>query len=100
VEESALFGANVDEGGLDAGEHCVDPAQVDITDHSSGVWTVDEQLNELVVLQNRDPRFARSRVDEDFSFHCSPLPLTVGDSAAGAKAVPKKSARSCYRAAL
>src|SRR5687768_16493464 len=100
VEERALFGADVDEGSLNAGEHCVDPAEVDVTDHSSVVWTVDEQLDELVVLQNRDPRFARSRVDEDFSFHCYPLPVTDGDSAPGEDAVPKKSARSCYRAAL
>ncbi|HYU52331.1 MAG TPA: hypothetical protein VEK37_05275, partial [Gemmatimonadaceae bacterium] len=45
---------------------------VNVTDHASVVWTIDKKLDELPVLQNRDPRFARSRVYEDFSFHCCP----------------------------
>jgi len=75
VEEGAFLGAYVDEGGLDAGEYCVHPAQVNVTDHASVVWTIDEKLDELPVLQNRDPRFARSRVYEDFSFQLLPVSL-------------------------
>ena len=72
VEKGAFLGADVDEGGLDAGEHCVDPAEVNVTDHAAGVGTIDQKLNELVVLEDRDPRFARGRVDQDFSFHRCP----------------------------
>ena len=61
MEEGALLGADVDECGLDAGEDCLDPAKVDVADHASVVWTIDEKLNELLVLQNRHARFARRR---------------------------------------
>jgi hypothetical protein len=75
VEEGAFLGAYVDEGSLDSREHGVHPTQVNVTDHASVVWTIDEKLNELPILQNRDPRFARSRVDEDFSFQLLPVSL-------------------------
>ena len=75
MEEGTLLGADVDERGLNAGKHRVDLAEVDVADHAAGVWAVDEQLNELVVLEDRDPRFARARVDEDFSFHRRPSRL-------------------------
>ena len=73
MEKGTFLGAYIDEGSLDSGEHGVDPAQINVTDHASVVWTIDEKLNELPILQNRDPRFARSRVDEDFSFQLSPV---------------------------
>src|SRR5256885_7138413 len=100
MEEGTLLGANVDEGGLDSGEHGIDPAQINVTDHASVVWTIDEKLYELAVLQNRDPRFARSRVNEDFSFHRCPPQPSRGDSASEVEDGSKKFARSCYRAAL
>jgi hypothetical protein len=100
VEEGALLSADVDEGSLNSGEYCVNPAQINVTDHASVVWTIDKKLYELPVLQNRDPRFARSRVNEDFSFHCCPPPASLGDSASEVEDGSKKSARSCYRAAL
>ena len=100
VEKGALLRTDVDEGCLDSGEHRVDPAKVNVTDHASVVWTIDEKLDELPVLQNRDPRFTRSRVYEDFSFHCCRLTTPHGDSASEVKDGSKKSARSCYRAAL
>ena len=81
VEEGALLSADVDEGCLNSGEHCIDPAQIDVTDHASVVWTIDEKLDEFLVLQNRDPRFTRDRVNEDFSFHYSPSHSSLGDSA-------------------
>jgi hypothetical protein len=40
VEEGTLLGANVYEGGLNSGEYCVNPAQVNVTDHASVVWTI------------------------------------------------------------
>jgi hypothetical protein len=73
VKKGTLFGAYVDEGGLDAREDGIYATEINVTDHASVVWTIDEELYELPVLQNRDPRFARSRVNEDFSFHCRRL---------------------------
>ena len=45
--------------------------EVDVADHAAGVRTVDQQLDELVVLEDGDPRLARCRVDQDLSFHAS-----------------------------
>jgi hypothetical protein len=81
VEEGTLFGADVDKGGLDSGEDCLYPAKVYVADHAAVVWTIDEKLYELTVLQNRHARFARAGVDEEFSFHRDPPPLHNGDSA-------------------
>ena len=86
VEEGTLLGADVDERGLKAGKHCVYLAEVDVADHPAGVGTVDEELNELVVLEDGDPRFARGRVDQDLSFHQWTAPGGAsGDSAAAAR---------------
>ena len=41
------------------------------------VRSVDQQLNELVVLENGDPRLSRVRVDQDFSFHQGPRPAAI-----------------------
>ena len=63
MEERTFFGADVDERGLDAGEHCFDASEVDVADHAAGLGAVDQKFNELVVLDDGDPRFARVRVD-------------------------------------
>ena len=72
VEERALLGADVDERGLNAGKDCFDLAEVDVADHAAGVGAVDEELDELVVLEDGDPRLARGRIDQNFSFHRGP----------------------------
>jgi len=59
-EGGTLLGAYVDECGWIPGSNGIDAAQINVTDHASVVWTVYEELNELPVLQNRDPRFARA----------------------------------------
>ena len=72
MEERALLGADVDERGLNAGQDCVDLAEVDVADHAAGIGAIDQQLNELVVLEDGDPRLALGRVDQDLSFHQGP----------------------------
>jgi hypothetical protein len=45
VEERALLGADVDEGGLNAGEYRLDFSDVDVADRPTGIGSVDQQLN-------------------------------------------------------
>jgi hypothetical protein len=61
--------SRVDEGRLDARKHRLDPPEVDVADHAAALRAVDEQLDELAVLQDRYPRLAWRRVDEDVSLH-------------------------------
>jgi hypothetical protein len=69
VQERGLVRADVDEGRLDAGKDRLDLAQVDVADHAASLRAIDQQLNELVVLQDRDARLALGRVDQDVPFH-------------------------------
>ena len=69
VEKGALFGTDVDKGGLKSRQDRIDFPEVNIADHPTGFGTVDEELNELVVLEDGDPRLARGRVDQNLSFH-------------------------------
>jgi hypothetical protein len=69
VEKRALFVADVYEGGLNAGEDRFDPAQIDVSDHPPMVGAVNQQLDKPVVLEDRDPRFARATVDENLALH-------------------------------
>ena len=64
MEEGRLIGADVDERRLDSRQHRLDLPVVDVADHPPGFRTVDEQLNELVVLQDCDAGFPLRRVDE------------------------------------
>jgi hypothetical protein len=73
MEEGALLRANVDECRLNSRQHCFDLSQVHVANHATVVWTIDEELNQLPVLQNRHARFTRAGVNEDFSFHRRPL---------------------------
>ena len=72
VQERALLRADVDERCLNAGKDRFYSSEVDVADHAAGLGTVDQKLNELVVLDDGDPRFARVRVDQNLSFHRCP----------------------------
>jgi hypothetical protein len=67
VEEGALLEADVDEGRLDAGEHGFHAAEIDVADGAAMVGTIDEQLDELVVLEDGNARLALAAVDEDLA---------------------------------
>ncbi len=69
VEERTLLGTDVDKGCLNSRQHRLDLAQIDIADHAAGFRSIHEQLDELVVFQNGDPRLPRVRVDQNFAFH-------------------------------
>jgi hypothetical protein len=72
VEERALLGADVDERRLNAWKDCFYFAQINVADHTASIGAVDQKFNELVVLDNGDPRLARVRVDQNLSFHRCP----------------------------
>ena len=59
MEERALLGSDVDERGLNARQYCFDLSEIDVADHAACVGTVDQKFNELVVLEDGDPRLAR-----------------------------------------
>ena len=73
VEERALLESDVDECGLDAGKDRFYTTEIDVTDHPAMVGTIDEQLNEPIVLQDCDPRLARGAVDQDLALHADRL---------------------------
>ncbi len=81
VEEGALLHADVDECRLDSRQHGINLSQVHVANHATVIWTIDEQLDQLLVLQNRHARLTRAGVNEDFSFHRRPLNVRDGDSA-------------------
>jgi hypothetical protein len=72
VKEGTLFRAYVDERGLDAGKHGINPTNENVTNQPFDVGSVDEQLNQLVVFENRDAGFSIYCADQDFSFHQKP----------------------------
>ena len=87
MEERALLRADVDERGLNARKYCFDSSEVDVADHAARLGTIDQKFNELVVLDDGDPRFSRVRVDQNFSFHRCPahgrLPATRQEGRGG-----------------
>ena len=52
MEEGALFGADVNEGGLNARQYSFDLADIDVANRTAGVGTIDQELNKAVVLEN------------------------------------------------
>ena len=69
VQECGFFGADVHEGGLNAGEHGFDLPEVHVANHATGIGPIHQQLHQLAVLENGDARLARRRVHQDFSLH-------------------------------
>ena len=79
MEKGALLLPDVDEGGLDAGEHRLDPAEVDVADHAAVVGTVDQQLDEPVVLEDGHAGLPLAPVDQDLALQAM-TSATAGDA--------------------
>ena len=88
VKERALFGPYVNEGGLDAWQDRLDLSQVDVTDRAAGIGTIHQQLNKGVVLQNRDSRFPRAPIDQNFPFQLCALRRSPGTRRAATRRPP------------
>src|SRR6266576_2860031 len=71
VEEGALFGADVDEGGLDARQNGFDLADVDVANRPAGIGTIDQEFHKAVVLENGHAGFPRASRDENLALQSS-----------------------------
>ena len=69
VEERVALEADVDEGGLHAGQHLRDPALVDVADDAALMLALDEDLDDLIVLEDRDARVVVARGDDHLLVH-------------------------------
>ena len=69
VQEGRLLEADVDEGGLHAREHAHHLALVDVAGDAVVAAALDVELDERGVVENRNPRLPRGRVDEYLLAH-------------------------------
>ena len=69
VEKRVALEADVNERGLHAGEHLRDPALVDVADHAALTLALDEDLDDLILLENRDAGVVIARGDDHLLVH-------------------------------
>ena len=69
VQERVALEADVNEGGLHAGQHLRDPALVDVADHAALTLALDEDLDDLIVLEDGDTRVVVARGDDHLLVH-------------------------------
>ena len=72
VEKRRLLLADVDERGLNAGDDGRDAAEVHVPDGPAAVLALDEKLDELAILHDRDSDLAGRKVDENLRLHRAP----------------------------
>ena len=86
VEERVALEAYVNKGGLHAGQDFRDPALVDVADDTALILALDEDLDDLVVLEDRDTRVVPARGDDHLLVH--------GKSSAKAVTTPARPGRA------
>ena len=69
VEKRVPFETDVNEGGLHAREDLGDPPLVDVADDSARPLALDEDLDDLIVLEDGDPRIVVARGDDHLLVH-------------------------------
>jgi len=69
VQERIALQPDVNEGGLHAGEDFRDPALVDVANDAALPLALDEDLDDLIVLEDRDPRFEVAGGDDHLLVH-------------------------------
>jgi len=69
MQEGSTLQADIDEGGLHAGQHARDLAQIDVADESPLQRALHVQLLHGTILDNRHPRFLRRPVDQNILLH-------------------------------
>src|SRR5207237_2827615 len=69
VEEGVALEAEVDEGGLHAGQNFGDAAFIDVADDGAVARPLDPQLDDLPLVENGDPRLVPGRIDHDLPRH-------------------------------
>ena len=68
-QHDRLVRADIDERGLNPGQHGLDAAQEDVADHPPLIGTVQHDLDELIVLEERHPRLLRGGGHKYFAPH-------------------------------
>src|SRR6185503_4662125 len=69
VEKAVAFEAEINESRLHAGQHFGYPALVHVAHHAARALALDEDLGNLIVLEDRDPRFVGARGDDHLLAH-------------------------------
>ena len=69
VEEGVALEPDRDESGMHPGKHPVDPREVDVSDQALVAAPLVQDLDGPAVLEHRDPRLRRSRVNEQLASH-------------------------------
>ena len=69
VEEAVALEAEIDEGGLHAGQDFRDPALVDVADDAAVAFALDEDFGDQVVLENGHHRLVAVRGDDHLLVH-------------------------------
>ncbi len=95
VQEGALLEPDVDERGLYSGEDGVDATEVDVADGTAMIGTVDQQLDQTIILEDGHARFALAPVDQDLALHerTSAAPTRLPPARPG----PGKQGTACAR---
>ena len=91
MQEGALFGADVDESGLDARQDGFDLAEVDITHRAVSVGTIDQELNKALVLQDCHARLALASADQNLALQSNYPRARAGNNRSGAYGDPSNS---------
>ena len=94
MQEGGFFQADVYKRGLDAREYRFNPTEIDVADNPAMIGTVDQQLDQAVVLEDGHPGLARAPIDQDFALQASRL-HDCGKCARAATATPPA---SCWTA--
>ena len=69
MEKARLFHADIDEGGLHAGENPRHFAFVDIARDAHFFFSFDQKFGQLTVFDKRDAALLRRRIDVYLLFH-------------------------------
>ena len=69
VQERIALEPDVNERRLHPGQDLRDPALVDVADHAALMLALDEDLDDLVVLEDRDPRLVVAGGDDHLLVH-------------------------------
>ncbi|MPN00155.1 hypothetical protein SDC9_147349 [bioreactor metagenome] len=69
MQKGRTLQADIDEGGLHAGQHARDLAQIDVADEPPLQRALHVQLLHGTILDNRHPRFLRRPVDQNILLH-------------------------------
>src|ERR1043165_2490327 len=96
VEEGVALEAEVDEGGLHAGEDFGDAAFVDVADDGALPRPLDPELDDLPFVEHGDARFVLRGVDDDLARHAAAIMAACrrcSPSTSAARSAHRKSTR-------